>query len=133
MLPTASTGLISMSARIYGSRSCVLTENYVACSSMGEQGRPTIKFYSITQEAFGVCLCSVQLRQSTQTWLNDDSYCRNVLFPLYLGHTNVVSLDLSPCGRHMLLGTTSRRDMYHINRVRTTNILAAGCKYCGSP
>lgn len=62
---TASTGLISMSARIYGPRSCILTENYVACSSIGDQGRATIKLYSICQETFGVCLCSLQLGQST--------------------------------------------------------------------
>ena len=60
----ASIGLISMSARIYGPRSCILTENYVACSSVGDQGHATIKLYSICQQTFGVCLCSVQLRQS---------------------------------------------------------------------
>ena len=61
-----STGLISMSARIYGPRSCVLTEEYAACSSIGEYGRPTVKLYSIKQESFGACLCSINLEQSKE-------------------------------------------------------------------
>ena len=64
LVHAASTGLISMSARIYGPRSCVLAEDYVACSSIGEHGNATIKLQSIRQESFGVCLCSVQLDQS---------------------------------------------------------------------
>lgn len=93
MLLAASSGLISMSARIYGPHSCVLAGDYVACSCIGEYGRATIKLYSIRHECFGVCLCSTQLEQSK--WIGgwvlkigvlahaERVYVKIVLFSLY--------------------------------------------------
>lgn len=46
-----------------------------------------------------------------------------IMYCFCTGHTNVVSLDLSPCGRHLLLGTSSRKDMYHMNRVGAVNMI----------
>ena len=65
LFSTASHLLLSLSARVYGPHSCVLTSCTVMCIAFSEGGS-CIHIYSIVPKNFGHCLCTLPFDSSKQ-------------------------------------------------------------------
>ena len=63
IMSTASHLLLSLSARVYGPHSCVLTSCTVMCIAFSEGGS-CIHIYSIVPKNFGHCLCTLPFDSS---------------------------------------------------------------------
>ncbi|CAI8016971.1 hypothetical protein GBAR_LOCUS10360, partial [Geodia barretti] len=91
-LENSSMGLISMAVRVLSPQSVVLTSRFVISSSVETAGTK-LSIHSVERNSFGQCLFSTMVTPK---------------------HMGVVSLDLSACQRFLLLASSGKQFLFHM-------------------